>query len=320
MRVLIIGSRNPWRMEMGILRALRRVGHVTKLFDDRSTKRLVGSSMTQRLALLQAKRFKADLVLLSKCHALDPETVAEIIDGKPNAMWYHDPQWFRSTYRPDVAHIVKIGKLAQTFFVTGFEEQWAALGLRAKFLPACGDVAIKPVKPQQIFASDIAFIGTGYDPARANFLLKIARKHDLKVWGLGWREWRKPLKWTGRAVEGKEFAAVCSSSKIVLGINPSHAKGSINYTSDRTWMVILGGGFYLGEGAPGLREMLRDGDHCAWYSDIESCLSQCGYYLENAAARERIRREGYAFVRKYHTFDQRIDNLLSGEAFVNPLA
>jgi hypothetical protein len=320
MRVLIIGSRNPWRMEMGIQRALRRAGHVTKLFDDRSTKRLVGPSMTQRLALLQAKRFKADFVVLSKCHALAVDTVAEIIDGKSNAMWYHDPQWFKNTYRPELAHIVKIGKLAQTFFITGFEEQWAALGLRAKFLPACGDVAIKPVKPQQLFASDIAFIGTGYDPARANFLLKIARKYDLKVWGLGWKEWRKPLNWRGRAVEGKNFAGVCSSSKIVLGINPSNAKGGSNYTSDRTWMVILGGGFYLGEESPGLREMLRDGDHCAWYSDLESCLARCGYYLENAAARERIRREGQAFVRQHHTFDQRIENLLSGEAFVNPLA
>jgi spore maturation protein CgeB len=84
-------------------------------------------------------------------------------------------------------------------------------------------------------------------------------------------------------------------------------------------MVILAGGFYLGHGTPGLTAMLRGGDHCAWYNDIDSCLDKIGYYLENVASRERIRREGEAFVRRHHTFDQRIHNLLSGEAFVNPI-
>jgi spore maturation protein CgeB len=83
-------------------------------------------------------------------------------------------------------------------------------------------------------------------------------------------------------------------------------------------MVILAGGFYLGQERPAT-EMLRDGDHCAWYKDLESCLAKIGYYLENSAARERIRREGQQFVRQHHTFDQRIHNLLSGEAFHNPL-
>ena len=76
------------------------------------------------------------------------------------------------------------------------------------------------------FHSDVSFIGTGYDPSRAQFLLKIAKKYDLKVWGRGWEEWRKPLHWGGRPVEGKEFAAVCSSSSISLGIAFFSAAGT----------------------------------------------------------------------------------------------
>lgn len=320
MRVLIIGSSNNWRMERGTQRALRRAGHTTRLIDDRRAKRLIGSKLTQRWALSHARRFKPDFVFLSKCLALTPETVAAIIDGKPNAMWFHDAQWFKSTYRPDIAHVIKIGKLTQTFFVSGFERQWAALGLRAKFLPSCADVNIRPVPPRKKYSSDVAFIGTGYDPARANFLLKVAKKYDLKVWGTGWEEWRKQLNWSGRPVEGKGFAAVCSSSKIMLGVNPArYTADSGNTTSDRTWMVILAGGFFLGHGTPELKRMLREGDHCAWYKDIDSCLTQCAYYLENSAQRERIRREGQGFVREHHTFDQRIHNLLSGEEFHNPL-
>ena len=320
MRVLIIGSANPWRMERGTERALRRARHTTKLIDDKRARRLLGAKLSQRWALSQAKRFKPDFVLLSKCHGLTVDTVAQIIEGRDNAMWYHDAQWYRSTYRPDIAHIVKVGKLAKTFFVSGFEREWAALGLRAKFLPSCADARIKPVPTDKRFASDVVFIGTGYDSARANFLLKIARRFDLRVWGRGWGEWRQSLNWAGRPVEGNEFAAVCSSSKIVLGVNPArYTADSGNTTSDRTWMVILAGGFLLGQGTPELKQMLREGDHCAWYSDVDSCIAQIAYYLDKPEQRERIRREGQGFVRQHHTFDQRIHNLLSGEAFVNPL-
>ncbi len=307
-------------MERGTQRALRRAGHVTRVIDDARAKKLIGRNLAQRWVISQAKRFKPDFVLLSQCGALAPETVRQIIDGKSNAMWYHNAQSFKSTYRPDVAHVVKIGKLTQTFFVTGFEKEWARLGLPAKFLPSCADVAIKPVPPEKLFAADVAFIGSGHDAARAKFLLKVAAKYDFKVWGSEWQEWRKTLHWGGRSVEGKEFAAVCASSKIILGVNPSrYTGGAENTTSDRTWMTIIAGGFFLGHGTPELKHMLHDGEHCAWYSDIDSCLAQCKNYLLNSHARERIRREGQGFVRQYHTFDQRIRNLLSGEEFVNPL-
>lgn len=320
MKILIIGSNNKWRMEKSTERAMNRKGHKTLLIDDRRASRFMGHGLTQKWALSKARGFKPDFVFLSKCHALELETVQKIIAGKPNAMWYHDPQWYKSTYRPDIAHITAVGKLAETFFVTGFDAEWRALGLNAKFLPAAAASEIRPVKHNPRFASDVSFIGTGYDPARAAFLLKVAQKYDLRVWGKGWQEWKKPLKWSGRPVEGEAFSAVCSSSKISLGVNPARAVGGRTYTSDRTWMVILAGAFYLGQGTPGLTEMLREGDHCAWYTDIDSCLGKIKYYLDNSAARERIRREGQVFVRQHHTYDQRVDNLLSGEAWENPLA
>ena len=307
-------------MERCTERALKRAGHKTLLIDDKRANRLIGRKFTQTWAQSKAKRFKPDFVFLGKCHGLEIETVQTILDGRPSSMWYHDPQWYRSTYRPDIAHIVAVGKLTQTFFVSGFDAEWRKLGLPAKFLPSAADKDIKPVPQDKKYHSDVSFIGTGYDPVRAQFLLKVAKKYDLKVWGKGWEEWRKPLHWSGRPVQGKEFAAVCSSSSISLGINPDRAKGGSTYTSDRTWMVILAGGFYLGHGTPGLTEMLRDGDHCAWYTDIETCLAKIDYYLTKPQQRERIRREGQGFVRQYHTFDQRIHNLLSGEAFVNPLS
>jgi hypothetical protein len=319
MRILIIGSNNPWRMEAAVERAFRRAGHETLLIDDRRMKRVIGRSLTQRLTRLRASRFKPDFVLLSKCLALDPETVSTIIATKPNAMWYHDPQWHRDLDRPDISHIATIGRLARTFFVTGFEDEWRAHGLNALFLPAAGDAAIAPVPRDPKFASDIAFIGTGYDPERVRLLAQIASRFQLRVWGQEWDAWKEQLDWSGRSVEGRDFASVCSSCSITLGINPARAAGGVAYTSDRTWMVMLAGGFYLTQRPPGIAAMLREGEHCGFYTDIQSCIEQCAFYLGSARARERIRIDGERFVRAHHTYDQRILNLLENRAFENPL-
>lgn len=320
MRILIIGSDNPWRMETAVERALKRAGHTTLLVDDRRKKRLIGWALTQRWTKWQAKQFRPDFVFLSKCLALDPETVSEIVAGVPNAMWYHDPQWHRDLDRPDIKHIVEIGKLARTFFVTGFDEEWRANGLNALFLPAAGDSGIVPVQHDDAFESDVSFIGTGYDPDRAKLLLQVAERFKLRVWGPGWDAWREPLSWNGKSVEGREFSAVCSSSRIMLGINPSRAAGGVSYTSDRTWMTMLAGGFYLAERTRGVAEMLREGEHCAFYEGAESCLVECERYLVTTDEREDIRKRGESFVRAHHTYDQRIGNLLENRAFENPLA
>jgi hypothetical protein len=319
MRVLIIGSNNTWRMEMATARALERAGHTVRVIDDRRIKRAIGWRLTQRVVKYLARQFDPDFVFLSKCLALDLETVSEIIRGRNNAMWYHDPQWHRDTDRPDIGHIAAVGRLSTTFFVTGFDAEWRALGLPAKFLPAAGDSGIKPVPRTNKFAADVAFIGTGYDPARAALLADVAKRHRVRVYGLGWESWTNQLDWFGRPVEGKDFARACSSAHIMLGVNPARADGGTTYTSDRTWMVMLAGAFYLGQGTPGVRQFLRDGEHCAWYSDADDCAEQAWYYLRHPEERERIRRDGERFVRHHHTYDQRIENLLSGRAWVNPL-
>jgi spore maturation protein CgeB len=230
--------------------------------------------------------------------------------------------WFDNIDRSDIAHGVEIGRLPQTFFVSGLENAWAGIGLNAKFLPSCADASIVPVAPDDRYATDVVFIGTGYDPARAKFLLEVARKYQVKVWGLGWEKWRKELNWSGRVVEGSEFSTVCSSARIVLGINPTVYTAarpvSGGTASDRTWMVMLAGGFYLTERTPGVAAMLQDGVHCAFYDDVESCIDRYDYYLSNAAERLRIRDEGERFVRANHTYDQRISNILENRPFVVP--
>lgn len=300
-------------------RALKRAGHTTMLVDDRRVKRAVGRALTQRWVADRVRRFRPDFVILSKCLALDVSTVADVVRGVRSVLWYHDAAYYNEPERPDIAHIIAAGKLADTFFVTGFEREWRALGLRAEFLPAAADASIHPEQPSPEFASDISFTGTGYDASRAEFLAQLSRSFQVKVWGTKWEAWRDQIDWSGRPVEGTDFARVCSSSKIMLGILPALMLQAANAASDRMWMTILAGGFYLGPASPGVDRMLLDGVHCAWYTDLESCAAQAERYLADSALRDRVRQEGERFVRAYHTYDARVANLLSGDAWTNPI-
>jgi hypothetical protein len=319
MRILVVGSSNQWRMESGVERALQRQGHNTALIDDRRAKQRLGLALAQKYARWKVRRFRPEFVILGKCLGLTLDTVHDILRGLPSAMWYMDAPWYQFIDRPDVAHIKSIGHLAGTFFVNGFEHQWRALGLNAKYLPAAADRDIRPVPPDPRFATDIAFIGTRYDPARADLLLRLADREQVKVWGTGWEQWRDQLDWSGRPVEGHDFAKVCSSSKIVLGINPQMMRDATNSASNRMWITTLGGGFYLGPGTPGIVSLMRDGVHCAWYRDEQELFEKARYYLSHDRERVRVRETGEAFVRTHHTFDQRVVNLINDREFVNPL-
>ena len=303
-------------------RALRRAGHTTLLFDDRRWKRHIGWRWTQRMALRAAERFRPDFVFLSKCLALYPETVAAIVRDRPNAMWYHDPHSYRGVASGQSAHVLSIARLSQTFYVTGFAAEWRALGLPAKFLPAAGDASIVPVAPQSRYACDVAFIGSADDGPRAEFIMRLAERVPLHVWGPGWDSRRSRFAGGGSFIKGRAFAAACASAKVMLGIHavdPVAEASADGYTSDRTWMVFLAGACYVASGTTGLGRLVRDGEHCALYDDADSCVELVRHYVADADGRARLRTQAEQFARNYHTYDQRIATLLAGSEWANPL-
>lgn len=318
MRVLVVGSYKRWRMESGVARALIRAGHEVKLLDDRRMKRIMGRRMTQWWTRRAVGRFKPETVILGKCLGLDLETVAEIVRGRRSRMWNLDGPWYGKE-RPEQAHIDGVGKLVDVCFVNGFEESWRARGVPARFLPAAADREIMPTMPDPAYRSDVAFTGTGYDEARAAFLMEVAKHCQLRVWGLGWERWREQLNWSGRPVEDVAFSKVCSSTSIMLGALPAPMKVATLSASNRMWITILAGGFFLGAHTPGIDRLLKGGEHCAWYRDLNDCIAKIKYYLGYPKEREKIRLAGLKYVREHHTFDQRIEHLLSGKPYISPL-
>lgn len=319
MRVLILGRSRVSSAESSVHRALVRRGHLVTLVDDRRAAQWAGRRVANQWLRARARVFGPDLVVVGKALAVSPTALAEVCQGRRSVMWYHDLRV------PPLEEIVERARQVDVLFLTagGQAHEYESGGVRrALFLPGALDSwTERPQSPLPELATDVAFIGSGYDEYRADFLRRLSRGFRLRVWGPGWERWRHELNWTGRPARGRDLARICASAKIVLGINPSfQARSPVwGYASNRMWRIVGCSGFYLGHATPGMRDLLRDHEHCAWYDDEEHACAQLERYLSDGEVRKRIRTAGRAFVAAHHTFEQRIENLLTGEPFRNPL-
>jgi hypothetical protein len=318
-RILIIGRSRPSSAESSIRRALARAGHVVALVDDRRAAQRGGRRLANLWLRARVEAFRPDLLIVGKARAVEPDILSAACAGRRSRMWYFDLR------RPPLDDVVERARRVDLLFLNaaGQVPDYEAGGVRrALFLPMAFDSRLEgPADPASDLVTDVAFVGTGYDVYRADFLLRLGRRFRLRVWGAGWEPWADRLDWAGGPARGPDVAQICASARIVLGVDPSFQVDSAvrGYASNRMWRVPGCGGFYLGHATPGMRELLVDDEHCAWYDDEEHAFAQIDRYLADDGARRRIRVEGRSFVTAHHTFDQRVRNLLEGSAFVNPL-
>lgn len=320
MKVLLIGRSRPKETEHRLMLAMRRAGHDTVLVDDRKLRQRIGSRAGNAWIRLRAAAFRPDRLLLAKPFDVRPDVLEALCEHVPSVIWYRDLRV------PPDPRLVERARHVDTLFLTagGQAPEFEALGARrALWLPDAADPTLDfPAEPVPEWECDVAFIGRGYDEERAEWLMRIGRRFRLRVFGPAWQPWAREVGWAGHSVYGRDYARVCASARIVLGLDPSFQLDARvwGYHSNRTFKVIASGGFYLGHASPGLRGLLRDGEHCAWYDDEEAALERIEHYLSAAAERERIRRAGRAYVLAHHTYDHRVHNLLTGAPYRDPVS
>ncbi|MCR9247633.1 MAG: glycosyltransferase [bacterium] len=165
--------------------------------------------------------------------------------------------------------------------------------------------------PAQPMKRDVAFIGgPGRKGQRASFLARIAEQFDTEVFGMHWNRWphlRGRLRVRG-AVKNREYARVCASSRIVLGIN--EVNEDTYYFSNRTFLTLACGGFHLTHYVPRLENVFKDGEQLAWYHDEDEAIEQIGDWLQRDADRARIAASGHAEVMEHHRYFHRVARVM----------
>ncbi|MBD3393918.1 MAG: glycosyltransferase [Chitinivibrionales bacterium] len=311
MRILIIGAAGKrTRTEFYIRRGFRAAGHRVFWVNDRRMRHVFGAA-GPRVVRAALRCIDPEFLLLTHATGLEPATVAELCHGRRAAMWYFD-------MREEIPeHLVETARAAGTLFLTnrGWIDEIRSRGVPAvHFLPQACDARIhrympSPAGPQY----ELSFVGRA-DPGsyRQRLLEETGAQVDLHVWD-------KPRGFTPDAyilhpkrVFNTELARVVGASFAVAGFghHPSHLNVRA-YASNRVWLTLGCGGFYFGHATPGMSDVVPGGKYCEYYRSVDELAEKIRYYKRHPKQREEIRDAGYRWVHAHHTYEKRVQNLLS---------
>lgn len=167
------------------------------------------------------------------------------------------------------------------------------------------DEALIPDAPKH----DVVFLANAYSKERLELghILQNMSGVNVGLYGGGWRYSNKST--TYRFYEG---ATIYRNAKIALGDNQYPKERG--FVSNRIFEALANGAFLMHQHIDGLEELtgLRDGVHYVEWTNNTDLQTSIRYWLDSKhdADRKRIAENGKQFVRQYHSFDMRVQELL----------
>lgn len=146
---------------------------------------------------------------------------------------------------------------------------------------------------------DVVFMGSLYHERRHRLHKHL--KSLSKSLGFKYTHFGHPEK----ELWGADFAKACYLSKIVIGDN--YINEIPGYWSDRAYLTLGCGAFFLTSHVPFIERSFAIGRHLVTYKTMDDLGVHLDYYLPREAERKLIALEGHRHVRKHHTYDNRIE-------------
>jgi hypothetical protein len=149
-------------------------------------------------------------------------------------------------------------------------------------------------------AIPVSFVGQCY----GNRPALIARLREagihVEAYGHGWPQ--GPL-----ATE--DMVRLYSKSRINLGFGGVIGCSVAYCLMGRDFEIRMSGGLYLTEYHPELERVYEMGKEIVSYTDFEDLVEKIRYLLDNPAAAERIREQGFARARRDHSWEMRFERV-----------
>jgi len=109
-------------------------------------------------------------------------------------------------------------------------------------------------------------------------------------------------------VWGTEVAKIYNASKICLNIHHPQSKQGLNM---RTFEILGAGGFQIVDYKKVLESLFEIGEELVCYRSLEELKDLLHYYLDHPTERERIAERGHRRAWHEHTFEARMQSMLS---------
>jgi spore maturation protein CgeB len=285
---------SPWlRMIVTRSRPIRKIaaGSLMKRFFDQ-----VASA---------AAAWQPDTILSIKGEMLDGEHIEFLGKefGARTALWFpDDPRFFESLTRyiaPSYDYVFT----KSDAMIPKYKEIGAS---RAHVLPFGCDPTVHHPDLGIDKKNDVCFVGT-YDGRRARILKSIKDVPNAYVYGPYWNVFLRSL--ARPPVWGEEMTRTLNSSKIILNI---HVESDLRLAPNmRTFEVPACQGFLLTDKVEGIDKYYKVGKEIVCYNDTKELVELVKYYLHMDEERKEVSSRGYERSIAEHTYEKRMNQLLS---------
>jgi len=143
--------------------------------------------------------------------------------------------------------------------------------------------------------------------ARTQALIALSKKYAVSVYNKEKNSGLLRVSTKGPVDYWQEMPAVFAGSRINLNFTIPNIKTGLPL---RVFDVLGAGGFLLTNFQPELPQYFENGKDLVWFTSERELIEKAGYYLAHEKERERIARNGREKVRRFHTYMQRITQML----------
>ena len=137
----------------------------------------------------------------------------------------------------------------------------------------------------------------------------------FRIWGNRWQKAKDPNLTPyiiGMPLQGDLYSLGISCSKITLGLlseNVGEFPG--DRITSRTFNIPGSGGFMLHERTDEVLNYFEEDNEITCFSEESELIDKIEYYLNNSEDRERIRINAYKKAIQEHTWDKRLERIMS---------
>jgi len=316
--LLLTRFRHPWNNGYYYAQGLRELGLAVEGFDPEAA----ANPESEFSSLLE--RLPPDLLLLTKGtgvpeHWLDAARSRSI----PTVQWHPDPILNEA--------VLKLGRKVDFFFTMaqGLVEDFRKAGvtrvawLSQGFAPSFFEPGEISPPHRAFYGSSVTSVGNlSVQPeyiGRRRSLARVLREgFNLKWWGppparklrnLAFLLSSLGRAYGGRFVYGSEYAKVASLSAIFLAFDRApHIRNSM---SQRLYMAVGCGAFYLCQHVEGIEEVLEPGREIETFTGEEDMIDKIRFYLLREEARRKIAEQGRQRVLGKYTYRHRFLEMFS---------
>lgn len=260
------------------------------------------------------KQFNPDLVLLIRGIGFQHDVLKEIRKNTPLFGW-----WIEKEERIEEA-LREINLFDWYFFINS----------------SCVDIGIQKgisnisllhhsVDPDTFYPMDnidkeidICFVGNWSLKRQQVIEALLCVTDNIVIYGRKWAKnnffnYRIKKCVKGKYIDGSALVKLYNKSRIVLnvtnwGFGQGKKRSGMNM---RILEVPATGAFLLTDGSRDMEAVVTPGKHIAVYESIENCVKLAKYYLDNAAEREAIAKEGCLYVRDNYTYNDVVKHIIN---------